>query len=178
MTISIEELLSWMDQYPARVPLDELKHRLEELEIDLDDVRPFVRFSDERYQRNLFREGRGYHALVLCWRNGQRSPIHDHRGSSCGMRILEGTATETIFDRGPNGLPYAVFSRELRPGTVAGSQDDDIHQVSNLQPADADLVTLHVYSPPLLRMRIYSLTEPSVREFADPVFEFAAGTGI
>jgi hypothetical protein len=33
--------------------------------------------------------------------------------------------------------------------------------VSNLQPGDADLVTLHVYSPPLRRMGTYSLTDTS-----------------
>jgi hypothetical protein len=31
--------------------------------------------------------------------------------------------------------------------------------VSNVQAGDADLVTLHVYSPPLLTMGTYSLTD-------------------
>lgn len=54
----------------------------------------------------------------------------------------------------------------------------DIHQVSNLQPNDAELVTLHVYSPPLFVMGTYSLTDPMRGEFRDPIFEFVAGTGI
>ena len=41
-----------------------------------------------------------------------------------------------------------------------------------------DLVTLHVYSPPLLVMGQYSLTDPMVGEFADPIFDFALGGGI
>jgi cysteine dioxygenase len=41
---------------------------------------------------------------------------------------------------------------------VLVSLDADMHQVSNLQPGDADLVTLHVYSPPLRQMGTYSLT--------------------
>ena len=43
-------------------------------------------------------------------------------------------------------------------GTVIGSQDSDLHQVSNLQDGNLDLVTLHVYSPPLFRMGTYSIT--------------------
>ena len=58
---------------------------------------------------------------------------------------------------------------ELPAGHVCGSQDGDIHQVSNLAPNDSALVTLHIYSPPLLRMGTYSLTNPEVRIFEDPV---------
>ena len=55
---------------------------------------------DRSYQRNLVRAGERYHLWVLCWGNGQRSPIHDHTGSACAVRIIEGTATVTLFDRG------------------------------------------------------------------------------
>ncbi len=175
---SVEAFFDWMDGFETRVPLDELKARLETLDITLDDVRDFVRFSDERYQRNLMHAGSGYHVLILCWKNGQRSPIHDHRGSSCGVRVIRGVATETSFKHSANGLVYAVASCELPENGVCGSQDTDMHQVSNLQPGDADLVTLHVYSPPLLVMGTYSLTDAHVEDFIDPVFEFTAGAGI
>src|SRR5207249_2304648 len=122
--------------------------------------------------------GPAYQALLLCWRNGQRSPIHDHRGSNCGVRILSGVATETVFERNENGLVYATFSREMAEGSICANSDDDIHQMSNLQPGKADLVTLHIYSPPLLHMGTYSLTSPMVQEFFDPVFAFADGDGI
>jgi cysteine dioxygenase len=67
--------------------------------------------------------------------------------------------TETRFDYTPNGHIKAVSSREYGVGSVIGSQDSDLHQVSNLQAGDGDLVTLHIYSPPLLRMNTYSLTD-------------------
>ena len=178
MGIGLDDFLTWMDGFTERVPLKEMRARLENLDIDLDDVREYVRFSKDRYQRNLLHAGEGYHALILCWRNGQRSPIHDHRGSSCGVRVLAGVATETLFKRNAKGLVFPVSSRELPTHGVCGSQDSDIHQVSNLADGDADLVTLHIYSPPLMVMGTYSLTEATVGEFADPIFEFASGEGI
>lgn len=36
------------------------------------------------------------------------------------------------------------------------SQDEDTHQVGNLQKSE-DLITLHAYSPPLKNIDIYSL---------------------
>ncbi|MBK8271190.1 MAG: hypothetical protein IPK83_23895 [Planctomycetes bacterium] len=84
------------------------------------------------------------------------------------------------MDRHPQRVPLDELTRprELREGQVCGSQDADIHQISNLQPGSADLVTLHVYSPPLMVMGTYSLLDQSVGEFADPVFEFCHGAGI
>ena len=177
MTISLAGLLERLDRCERRVPLERLVEWLERLEVRLDDVAHCVRFAEDGYRRNLLRAGPGYHALILCWRPGQRSPIHDHRGSSCGVRVLSGVMTETVFDRTPEGWIYPTHTHELAAGCVCGSQDADIHQVSNLRP-DRDLITLHVYTPPLMRMGLYSLTEPGVRSFYDPVGGLTDGGGI
>ena len=73
------------------------------------------------------------------------------------MRVLRGTLTETLFEFARNGHVKATFSRDVEVGGVIGSMDIDLHQVSNLQADDADLITLHVYSPPLLSMGTYTL---------------------
>jgi cysteine dioxygenase len=123
--------------------------------------------------------GPAYHALIICWRGGQRSPIHDHVGSNCAVKVLRGVATETIFERGPNGMIYATGSRILNAGEVCASADSDIHQVSNLEANENDLITLHLYSPPLISMNVYSLIGSGIRKFLDPINEdFSAGSGI
>ena len=113
---------------------------------------------------------------MLCWKNGQRSPIHDHTGSACVVRVLRGTLTETLFELVPSGHIKATFSRDFIEGSLMGSEDTDIHQVSNLQAANADLVTLHIYTPPLNRMNTFSLYDLSHGfEVWDPEFSDAAG---
>jgi len=177
MARTLAELFAYLDGLRERSPLAELVANLEELEVDCEDVVTFVRFSSRGYTRNLIRGGQWYNVLALCWKNGQRSPIHDHMGSSCAVRVLRGTATETLFEFAPNRHVKALFSRDLPVGCVCGSQDDDIHQVSNLQPDDADLVTLHVYTPPLLHMGTYSLTD--LTRGTEPMFlEFSDAAGI
>jgi hypothetical protein len=52
-----------------------------------------------------------------------------------------------------------------------------MHQVSNLQPGTADLVTLHLYSPPLLRMGTYSITDQTRGEEL-MLLEFSEAAGI
>ena len=177
MPQTLSELLTSLDYYSDRIPLVELTRRLEDLLIEPDDVRQYLVFGHDHYRRNLMHAAAAYHALILCWRAGQRSPIHDHRGSSCAVRVLKGVATESQFERTKDGLVYPTLTRRLAAGSVCASQDDDTHQMSNLQ-SGLDLVTMHIYSPPLLVMGQYSLTDPVVGEFADPIFEFALGGGI
>jgi cysteine dioxygenase len=173
MAKTLDELFTYLDALEERAALPDLVGHLSELTIGSDELRQHVIYSEKAYARNLVRKGTWFHLLVLCWKNGQRSPIHDHAGSSCGVRVLRGVMTETQFAPAPNGHIKAVSSRDLATGDVCGSQDDDMHQVSNLQPNNADLVTLHVYSPPLLWMGTYSLydtsrgQEPMLLEFCD-----------
>jgi cysteine dioxygenase len=176
---TVTDFFTDLASFNEQIPLDRLSRWLHQTPISYDDVQPFLRFHPGHYVRNLMFAGPAFHALVLCWRNGQRSPIHDHQGSACAVKVLKGSAMETIFERAPNGMIYATRSRQLNEGGLTASQDADIHQISNLQAAGADLVTLHVYSPPLLCMNLYSLLDASVSQFVDPInAEFAGGDGI
>jgi cysteine dioxygenase len=157
MPQTLPSLIRVLDGLEGRASLETLEAAVGDLDICCADLREYLRFSDRGYTRNLVRAGPWYHLLVLCWKNGQRSPIHDHAGSSCCLRVLRGVLTETRFAFAANGHVKALDSRDLPVGSVCASQDADMHQVSNLQAPPADLVTLHVYSPPLLSMGTYSL---------------------
>lgn len=167
------DLLAFLDGLEGPADLGELTTRLRRADVRIGDVAGHVRFSARSYARNLLQGGEWYHALILCWKNGQRSPIHDHKGSACAVRVLRGVLTETVFDFAANGQVLALGSKEYAAGSVIGSRDADMHQVSNLQAGTADLVTLHVYSPPLLNMGTYSLMdgtrgiEPMFTEFGE-----------
>jgi cysteine dioxygenase len=179
MISTIENAFTALDRFGGPLPLPAILDWFREEPLTLEDLAGYMTFHPARYVRNRVHDGPAYQALLLCWRNGQRSPIHNHRGSRCGVKVLRGVATETTFARAPNGLVLPVGSRELPEGHTCASADEDTHQVSNLQAGGADLVTLHVYSPPLLRMEMFSLETPAVREWDDPVYDpFTHGGGI
>ena len=172
-------LFADLTAHSGRIPLGSLRSWLEATAITFADVQTWLRFHPDHYVRNLMFAGPAFQALVLCWRNGQRSPIHDHHGSSCAVKVLKGCASETVFDRAANGMIFPTHTHHLEEASITASQDDDIHQMSNLQPGRADLVTLHIYSPPLLSMNTYSLLDASVARFVDPInVEFGGGAGI
>jgi len=178
LTDKLTPLIQFLDGLAQRAPIENLEQLLHESAITLEDVAEFARFGEKGYTRNLVRGGEWYHLLVLCWRSGQRSPIHNHAQSTCGVRVLTGVATETKFEKTPSGLLKAVISRDLEEGGVCASQDADVHQISNLQGAGKDLVTLHIYSPPLLKMKTYSITDARVEDYTPVIFEHVHGSGI
>ncbi len=174
----IRPLIRYLDSLTGRASIDRLRELLESTDIALADLREFVQFDDEHYRRNLVAIGEWYEILVICWQSGQRSPIHNHATSTCGLKVLDGVCTETVFDHSPCGQVVALHSTNLAPGYICASQDTDTHQVSNLQSLGKNLVTLHIYSPPLRSMQRFSITGGQVDEWRPPVFEFAQGAGI
>src|SRR3989304_8096891 len=150
-TSRLSKLLHYLDNLTERAPIEALEHHLQSLDLTVEDLVQYAQFDKTHYRRNLVRGTSWYHLLVLCWKRGQRSPIHNHAESTCGLKVLRGIATETKFETTPSSLVKAVRSRDLREGHIAASQDADIHQISNLQADGFDLITLHIYSPPLLR---------------------------
>ncbi len=174
----LQPLVAYLDGLDARASIERVRTLLEASEVTLDDLRDFVGFDSNHYRRNLVSIGPWYEILVICWQSGQRSPIHNHAASTCGLKVLEGVCTETIFDRSPCGQVVALSSQHLGAGHVCASQDADTHQVSNLQTEGQNLVTLHIYSPPLRLMKKFSITGSLAEEWRPPVSEFSQGAGI
>jgi cysteine dioxygenase len=141
-----------------------IRRVLGELCLRREALADWIAFGAIAYQRNLIHRSSRFEALLLCWRSGQRSPIHDHAGSTCGVRVIAGTATETIYATSPCGSLYPERSRRLEAGSVSVAHDADVHQMGNLAPAGNDLITLHIYSPPLSAMRVYSLSETTLAD--------------
>lgn len=171
-------LIDYLEALTARASIEQLHELLEQTGVTSEDLRDFIVFDAEHYRRNLVSIGPWYEILVICWLSGQRSPIHNHAKSTCGLKVLDGVCTETIFAHSRCGQVVALNSNELHAGLVTASEDEDTHQVSNLQPAGENLVTLHIYSPPLRSMQKFSILGGQVEEWRPPVFEFAEGAGI
>ncbi len=156
----LKPLLRYLESLKCRMELPLLHQSLLESDIRLDDVTKACTFAEKHYQRNKIATSDWFDLLVICWKPGQASLIHDHKDSSCGFKILTGTATEVVYERtsgrgelGEHVRP--VTKRSYAPSEICLAHDNDIHRISNESVSD-NLVTLHVYSPPL-QMSYYSL---------------------
>ena len=120
------------------------------------DVWQYVVLDHRNYHREIIETNYQFQMLVITWLPGQKSPIHNHRGSQCIVRVLSGSATETVYERRTDG----TFSRRAsfyEQGVTIGGEDSDIHTIENLNIASKPLVTLHAYFPPLKEMDLYTV---------------------
>ena len=173
--MKLPEFFEALDRHAEHVPIETLVDLMGRLEITRPDVEHVVAFAPDGYERNLLHVGSGYAALVLCWRPGQSSPIHDHRGSACGVRVLDGVASERRYEIDARGIPQPGRKSLYPTGHVCGSWDADTHVMFNEQPPGRDLVTLHVYTPPLREIRTFAPGRPEVEIWSDTLTLEAIG---
>ena len=94
----LEPLVRYASGLTERFSVADLRKRLEALDICVDDLADYAIADDNGYRRNLIYECDMADFLLLYWKSGQRSPIHNHAGSTCGFKVLKGTGMETVFD--------------------------------------------------------------------------------
>jgi uncharacterized NAD(P)/FAD-binding protein YdhS len=128
------------DELDAATSLDSTSlSRTLDRAIGIDDVAPWIRFDPVNYVRSLVARGDRWELRLLCWRPGQMSSLHSHRGCACAFRVVRGSVTETVL--GSRDRVHAPGAVVEEAGTLR------VHQVANAG-SDAAL-TLHAYAPAL-----------------------------
>ena len=154
---SLAALAERVAKLRRRPELKEVNAWLRDTEVGADELRPHIGFKEGTYARHRVAGGEHAELLVLCWLPGQRTPIHDHDGSFGAVRVLQGVMWETIFEMDEqSGLAYKS-AREWAAGSVTGADIPDIHQLGNPDVSGQNLVTLHLYAPPLKSLNIYKV---------------------
>ena len=171
-TFSFKDLAEALESQPGVPSLPDLYALIERTRISEDDLQPYLGFKAGNYCRHRVMRNEFVEMLVLCWKPGQRTPIHDHNGSHGAVSVHEGIMWETTFDyHTDSGLAYKAH-RELRDGGLTGSELPDIHQLGNPDVSGRDLVTIHIYAPPLGVLKTYKLGSSTIDLYtpADPDF--------
>lgn len=154
---SLPALVKALQSQTSVPSLKQICDWLETANISTEELQSYIGFKDGNYWRHRVCRNEFVEMLVLCWRPGHRTPIHDHNGSHGGVKVHEGPLWETIFTYDEvKGLEYKS-AREYAPGAVTGSDIPDIHQLGNPDVSDRDLITIHVYAPPLGVLHTYKL---------------------
>jgi len=166
---SLAEALQALSAIPS---LEDVYKLIEATNFSPDEVAPFLGFKTGNYSRHRVMKNQFVEMLVLCWKPGQRTPIHDHNGSHGAVFVHEGILWQTTFEYDQEaGLTYKRH-RELRGGGLTGSEVPDIHQLGNPDVSGRDLVTIHIYAPPLGVLKTYKLGSSTIDLYtpADPDF--------
>jgi cysteine dioxygenase len=161
-TCTFADLIKCLQTQTAPPSLEDIHSWLSNVEITQIDLEPYLGFKEGNYWRHRVCRNEAVEMLIICWRPGQKTPIHDHNGSHGVVRVQQGLMWETMFTYdNDRGLRYRT-ARECPAGELTGAGVPDIHQLGNPEVSGQDLITVHVYAPPLGVLKTYKVGSAAV----------------
>ena len=150
----------------SELTYEQMQQLVQRLDLSDDLLDGHTHFVDEAYARNLVCRTQSFELIVMCWRPGHESTIHDHAGSLSAITVHRGRLTSRIFvpaagvpiGSGPVRLEHTDLVARGQGWT--GVDRTGIHQLANT--TDEDLVTVHCYSPPLKALNVYEVDSREV----------------
>ena len=90
--------------------------------------------------------------MILCWKPGQKSPIHNHPNQGCIMKIIKGKLLEHKYEI--DQLKFVNQNIYQKDDVSYIDNSHCVHKISNIYPEKA--ISLHCYSPGTFKATIYS----------------------
>eukprot|EP01111_Echinosteliopsis_oligospora_P018238 TRINITY_DN823_c0_g1_i1.p1 TRINITY_DN823_c0_g1~~TRINITY_DN823_c0_g1_i1.p1 ORF type:complete len:227 (+),score=47.40 TRINITY_DN823_c0_g1_i1:243-923(+) len=138
---------------------EEIRKLLQSYVSKNNDWNEYAHYCPLKYSRNLVARTPLYELMVICWSEGQVSPIHNHEGQRCWMAVAEGNLEETQFIFKDTKTIYGSGELEktettaLLQGTVGYITDEiGLHII---RPTTKNAISIHLYSYPIAECNIY-----------------------
>jgi len=162
----LEEQLTAVFNDPSLEPAelsDRIKSLVGQYTQTQKDWERYCFFSDLHYTRNLVCTSEKFELIILCWKSGQASRIHNHAGSNCWMGVLQGPMVESLYHKVQDGHVICERESPSQPGDCPNLQLTAVNEYQKGQVAyihdgiglhrvasgPLDGVTLHCYAPPI-----------------------------
>ncbi|KAI9305474.1 cysteine dioxygenase type I family protein [Cunninghamella echinulata] len=185
---------------------NEIIRLMEKYSSKAKDWQHYAMFDRSRpYTRNLVDDGNGkFNLMILAWSEERYSPIHDHAGSHCIMKILDGNLQETLYDY-PNkliedhsntdiditanntvknhiemdpskNLLHVSKNTVLHKNQVAYVHDKiGLHRIAN-PSKNKGAVSLHLYTPPFKTCKTFEESTGKARSASQCTYYSIRGT--
>jgi predicted metal-dependent enzyme (double-stranded beta helix superfamily) len=139
---------------------EKITHTLSNINLPSAEIDPYVFFHGNcPYTRNVIAtDQENYNLLMLCWKTGGASKIHNHPCDGCFIRPLIGAITESIYeiDEETNSItPTDV--RYYCENQVSYMSDSLglLHKVGNASN-EIEAITLHLYCRPFTSCKVWN----------------------
>lgn len=119
---------------------------IKEAKVQPEDLTPWADFDHpeaDSYGRKLVYKGDNFEIMVMSWRPGDFSAIHDHGYTQWGAVQIFGPAEHATF-RAEDGHISTLNRWTVKPGDIVGVGHSLVHQMGNTT-SDTFFLSLHVY---------------------------------
>lgn len=145
----LTELLDLLDSSSK----DQIRSLPNRISIPLVEFESYSFFSQEHYTRNCIKRTDDYELILLCWEEGQKTPIHCHNEQECWVHVVKGEFIEKRYKELNDSL---ALDHEVVVGSERLSYMNDemgYHSLENSFKGRS--YSLHLYMEPIDECRVY-----------------------
>ena len=114
----------------------------------------YCSWSNECYTRNCIVDNESFELILLCWEAGQATPIHDHGGEECWVKVIQGEFKETIYKFNKPGEIQTLRSTVSKKGDLSYMIDFmGFHRLENISKKRS--LSLHLYAKPIRNCQLF-----------------------
>ncbi len=124
------------------------------LKLPISVFENYCSWSDKAYTRNCIVENDKFELILLCWSVGQKTPIHNHGGEECWVKVIEGDIKELIYKTDDLGKLSVVKSSISTTNDISYMIDFmGYHSLENL--SNKRSMSLHLYAKPIRNCDVF-----------------------
>ena len=142
--MSVKNLVKTLESLEEFTP-ESVHEVVSECDIGVEDLKNWIDYDypvSDSYGRKMVHDGGFFEVMVMCWRPGDYSAIHDHGKAEFGAVKMFGDAEHASFEL--EGGRLTTIARERNEsGTTLKVTASLIHQMGN--PGEKNFFSLHVY---------------------------------
>jgi len=142
--MSVKNLVKALESLELFTP-ESVHGVVSECNIGVEDLRDWIDYEypvSDSYGRKMAHNGGFFEVMIMSWRPGDYSAIHDHGKAEFGAVKIFGDVEHAIFKL--EDQKFTTISRErVESGTTLKVTPSLIHQMGN--PGESNFFTLHVY---------------------------------
>lgn len=127
---------------------------IRDIDLPADAFDSYSSWSDDSYTRNCLADNEKFELILICWQEGQITPIHNHGGEECWVRIIKGEFKETIYTEDESGdlsVHKTILSKENDVTYMIDFMG--VHSIANL--SNNKSMSLHLYAKPIRSCKIF-----------------------
>ena len=127
---------------------------LHSMEIPKSAFEVFCSWSESTYTRNCIFENERFELILICWQSSHKTPIHDHGGEECWVKVIDGEFKETVYKSNEVSEVNILKTNLFKAGDISYMIDFmGCHQLKNLSSHRA--LSLHLYAKPIRNCNVY-----------------------
>ncbi|MFK7786447.1 MAG: cysteine dioxygenase family protein [Crocinitomicaceae bacterium] len=127
------------------------------MHIPVSEFENFCSWSDGCYTRNCVFEDEKFELILLCWEEGQKTPIHDHGGEECWVKTVKGELEESLFKMDEENTLKLIKSDVSQANDITYMIDFmGFHSLKNI--SEGRSMSLHLYAKPIKTCNIFDET--------------------